>query len=34
MVVEPYYMEGTTPDQLTAFVSEPKYQRRCILSLL
>ena len=27
-VIEPYYMEGSTPDNLTVFVSEPKCQRR------
>ena len=26
-VIEPYYMEGTTPEQLTAFVNEPQCQR-------
>ena len=27
-VVEPHYMEGTTPDHLTAFVGEPECERR------
>jgi hypothetical protein len=28
IVVEPYYMDDYTPEQLTAFVSEPECQRR------
>src|SRR5215211_9064626 len=27
-VIEPYYMEGTTPDQLAAFVSKSECQRK------
>jgi hypothetical protein len=27
-VVEPYFMDDSTPDQLTVFVSEPECQRR------
>ncbi|HEX2407722.1 MAG TPA: hypothetical protein VHJ38_11025 [Nitrososphaeraceae archaeon] len=30
-VVEPYYMEGSTPDHLTDFISEPEGQRKYIL---
>jgi hypothetical protein len=28
MLIEPHYMEGSTPDQPTAFVSEPECQKK------